>query len=335
MTTAVFDESPAWRAKCAEMFGNRLRKNAKHLRRWASREGLTCYRLYDQDIPEVPVAVDAYADALVLHDYRMHDETGKRRGGDDWLTQMAETACAVLAVSADAMFVKSRERLDHKEHAGQYGRFGHGAQTRVVTEGGLQFVVNLSDYVDTGLFLDHRMTRARVAREPAQRQPVRMLNLFCYTGSFSVYAAHAGMQTTSVDLSYTYIDWARENFAANRIAQTGHQFVQDDVREFLRHALRQGWRYDLAVVDPPTFSNSKRMDYTWDVQRDHAALLADVAQVMAPKGVLWFSTNRRRFRLEPGELAQYAQIADETEATIPPDFRDRKVHRAFRIAFTE
>jgi 23S rRNA G2069 N7-methylase RlmK/C1962 C5-methylase RlmI len=193
-----------------------------------------------------------------------------------------------------------------------------------VHESGHAFRVNLSDYVDTGLFLDHRITRALVAREPART----MLNLFGYTGSFSVYAAAVGMETTTVDLSKTYLAWAAENLALNRLSS---ELVHSDVREFLADARHRGRRWDLVVVDPPTFSNSKRMAYTWDVQRDHAALLGDVLEVVAPGGVVWFSTNRRRFQLELAAGGSL-EIEDRTRATIPPDFRDSKVHHAFRLS---
>lgn len=294
----------------ALMFENRVRKNARHLGKWAKRESVTCWRVYDRDIPEVPVTLDTYAGSLVLNDYRI-DQTDRA-----WLDELAASAMRVL--EAREIFVKQRERLGHKEGA-QYDRLGESGAWRTVTEGGHQFRVNLSDYIDTGLFLDHRITRARVAAEPART----LLNLFSYTGAFSVYAAAAGMQTTSVDMSKTYLDWARDNLALNDLHG---ELVQSDVREFLADAKRSGQRWQIAVVDPPTFSNSKRMDYTWDVQRDHAALLDDVAAVTSD--VIWFSTNLRRFKLQWSR----GNVRDETHATLPPDFRDQRVHHAYRIA---
>ena len=293
----------------AEMFANRVRKNARHLGKWAKREGVTCWRVYDRDIPEVPVTLDTYEGALVLNDYRIDPSDHA------WLDELARVAREAL--SAEEIFVKRRERLTDRREGHQYERQGTSGAWRTVHEGGHAFRVNLSDYIDTGLFLDHRITRARAAAERA----TTMLNLYCYTGAFSVHAAAAGMRTTSVDLSKTYLDWAAENLALNQL--TG-EIVHADVREFLLETDRH---WDLAVVDPPTFSNSKRMDYTWDVQRDHAALLDDVAKVA---DVIWFSTNRRRFKLEwskPGFI-----VVDLTHATIPPDFRDQRVHHAFRIA---
>ena len=296
-----------------EAFANRLRKNARHLRKWAKRENVTCWRVYDRDIPEVPLTVDTYEGALVINDYRYEDAQAEDADAA-WLAAM--TTAAKDALDASDAFVKQRERLVGRREGHQYERTGNDVW-RVVHEGGHRFKVNLGGYIDTGLFLDHRVTRALVAAERA----TTMLNLFAYTGSFSVYCAAAGMTTTTVDLSKTYLEWAGENLALNNL--TG-ELVHADVREFLRTTDR---RWDLAVVDPPTFSNSKRMDYTWDVQRDHAALLDDVARVAR---VIWFSTNRRRFKLAWSRDG-YA-VADHTRATIPPDFRDAKVHHAFRIA---
>ncbi len=294
----------------AEMFANRVRKNARHLGKWARREGITCWRVYDRDIPEVPVTLDTYEGALVLNDYRI-DPTDHV-----WLDDLA--AAAKAALSAGEIFVKRRERLTERQEGHQYERQDTRGAWRTVHEAGLAFRVNLSDYIDTGLFLDHRITRARAAAERA----TTMLNLYCYTGAVSVHAARAGMRTTSVDLSNTYLDWAGENLALNQL--TG-EIVHADVREFLADARRSGRRWDLTVVDPPTFSNSKRMNYTWDIQRDHAALLADVLAVT--NKVVWFSTNAKRFKLE----LEHPGLSDETHATTPPDFR-HKPHRAWRIS---
>jgi 23S rRNA (cytosine1962-C5)-methyltransferase len=300
------------------MLANRVRKNARHLGKWARRERVTCWRVYDRDIPEIPITVDTYEGALVVNDYRAFERSETGTGDDAWLD--AAVAAVTSALSPGDVFVKRRERFAHRGADQQYERQADQGAWRTVHEGGHAFRVNLSDYVDTGLFLDHRITRAKVAAEPGRT----MLNLFGYTGAFSVYAAAAGMQTTTVDLSNTYLAWAAENLALNRL---NSELVHADVREFLADARRTGRRWDLVVVDPPTFSNSKRMDYTWDVQRDHPALLRDALAVCT--GVVWFSTNRRRFQLALDDPT--VATADLTHATIPPDFRDRKVHRAYRI----
>ena len=297
-----------------EMLANRVRKNARHLGKWAKREAITCFRVYDRDIPEIPITVDTYEGALVINDYREFE----RDDADAWLD--AAVTAVKAALTPTEVFVKRRERLAHHAPGQQYERQADRGVWRTVREAGHAFRVNLSDYVDTGLFLDHRITRARATAEPART----MLNLFGYTGAFSVYAGAAGMQTTTVDLSNTYLEGAAENLALNRLTS---ELVRADVREFLVAARRAGRRWDLVVVDPPTFSNSKRMDGTWDVQRDHAALLDDVLAVC--NGAVWFSTNRRRFKLELADPA--LAIADMTHATIPPDFRDAKIHHAYRI----
>ena len=297
-----------------DMLANRVRKTLRHLSKWAKREGVSCWRVYDRDIPEIPLTVDTYEGALVINDYREFE----REDSAAWLD--AAVAAVTEALEPSEVFVKQRERLAHHGAGQQYERQAERGAWRIVGEGGHKFRVNLSDYVDTGLFLDHRITRARAAAEPART----MLNLFAYTGAFSVYAGAAGMQTTTVDLSNTYLEWAAENLALNGL--TG-EIVRADVREFLVDARRAGRRWDLVVVDQPTFSNSKRMDGTFDVQRDHAALLDDVLAVCS--GVVWFSTNRRRFKLELPDPTLV--VADQTHATIPPDFRDQKIHHAFRI----
>lgn len=291
------------------MFANRVSKNARHLGKWARREVVTCWRVYDRDIPELPVTLDTYEGALVLNDYRIDPSD------DAWLDALA--AAAKAALKADEIFVKRRERLTDRQEGHQYERIATTNQFRIVKEAGRSFRINLGDYVDTGLFLDHRITRARVAAEPAKS----LLNLFAYTGAFSVHAAAAGMQTTSVDLSNTYTEWCRVNLDLNNLQG---EVIAMDVRAFLDQAKRDRRRWDLAIVDPPTFSNSKKMTYTWDIQRDHAALIADVRQVA---DVVWFSTNKQRFKLEYDRGA----ITDETHATTPPDFRG-KPHRAWRIA---
>ena len=299
-----------------EMFVNRVKKNARHLGKWAKRENVTCWRVYDRDIPEVPVTLDTYEGALVLNDYRID------QSDESWLDALADAAKDAL--SAPEVFAKHRARLAHRGEGQQYERLEERGAWRTVHEGGRKLRVNLSDYIDTGLFLDHRITRGRAAKEPASS----LLNLFCYTGAFSVHAAAAGMTTTSVDLSKTYLEWARDNLALNGLDNDRHEIIHADVREFLAEARSTGRRWDMCVVDPPTFSNSKRMDYVWDVQRDHGALLDDVVAVTDK--IVWFSTNPRRFKLD-WSSPRARSVTDETHATVPPDFRDKRIHHAFRI----
>ena len=306
----------------AEEFANRLRKLARHLRRWPTKRGITCYRLYERDIPEIPLVVDRYEDALHIAEFeRPHERTAAEHA--DWLDFMVRTAAETLKVPHELVFVKHRAR---QRGTAQYERVDERQAVRIVNEGGLKFQVNLSDYLDTGLFLDHRETRAMV-REAASGKS--FLNLFAYTGSFTVYAAAGGAtQTTSVDLSATYQDWTAENLRINGFTGPEHRFIRGDAKALLDSLGEE--RFDLAVVDPPTFSNSKRLDEDWDIQRDHAALLQQVIAHLTDGGVVFFSTNSRRFKLDEAALAGVA-VREISKQTVPEDFRNKRIHRCWRI----
>ncbi len=311
-------------ARQATEFGNRLSKLARHLRRWPTKRGITCYRIYDRDIPEVPLAVDRYEDALHIAEYeRPHVRTPAEHA--DWLDLMVKTAAEVLETAKENVFVKHRQR---QRGAAQYDRVADQQVLRVVHEGGLKFQVNLSDYVDTGLFLDHRITRSMV-RELASG--ARVLNLFCYTGAFTVYAASGGAaETVSVDLSANYLEWVEENLRLNGFSVgEQHQLVRADSRDFVESLSRERL-FDIAVVDPPTFSNSKRLEDDWEVQRDHGPLLASVLKILQPGGIMFFSTNSRRFKLDEAALSG-ATVREITKQTIPEDFRNKRIHRCWRI----
>jgi 23S rRNA (guanine2445-N2)-methyltransferase / 23S rRNA (guanine2069-N7)-methyltransferase len=307
----------------AKEFANRLRNRARHLRRWPKR-GITCYRLYERDVPDVPLVVDRYEDALHIAEFaRPHERSPAQHA--DWLDLMARTAGEVLEVPRDNVFVKHRDR---QRGDTQYQRVDHQLAKREVQEGGLKFLVNLSDYVDTGLFLDHRLTRQMVRDAAAGRH---FLNLFAYTGSFTVYAAAGGAaSTTTVDKSATYIDWARENMTLNGFNGPEHHLVRSDIREFL-DGLKPRDQWDVAVVDPPTFSNTKDAADVWDVQRDHAELLTVLANQITPGGIVFFSTNFRRFKLDEVVLAERYTIRDITRQTIPEDFRNERIHACWRL----
>jgi 23S rRNA (guanine2445-N2)-methyltransferase / 23S rRNA (guanine2069-N7)-methyltransferase len=307
----------------AELFSRRLSARAKHLRRWPTKRQITCYRLYDRDVPEIPLIVDRYEECLHLAEYeRPHDRSPA--GHADWLDLMAKTAGETLGVPKANVFMKRRQR---QRGTNQYERVSEQGKTFVVQEGGLKFRVNLSDYLDTGLFLDHRITRSLVRDAAAGK---RFLNLFGYTGSFTVYAAAGGAaSTTTVDLSNTYLQWAEDNLKLNALAGRQHRLVRDDAGSFLRFH-RAGDTYDLAVVDPPTFSNSAKTDDIWDVQRDHANLLNRLIALMSPGGVIYFSSNSRRFKLDEGALADVT-IREISRHTVPEDFRNRRIHRCWRL----
>lgn len=306
----------------AEMLANRVRKRARHLRKWARREGVTCYRLYDRDIPEVPLAIDWYEGRLHVARYRRpgtEDETV----ADAATRHLAQAVAAALEVPAGQVYVKERRRQRGTE---QYERVAAREQRFVVSEGGHRFWVNLSDYLDTGLFLDHRQTRAMVGAEAAG---ARFLNLFCYTGSFTIYAAGGGAASSvSVDLSNTYLDWARDNLALNDIDPGRHQLVRGDVLALLAGD-ELGGDFDLAVLDPPTFSNSKKMTGVLDVRRDYPELIERTLARLRPGGVLYFSSNARNLRVDPALVP--GEVEDLTERTIPPDFEGRASHRCWRI----
>ena len=308
-------------------FRRRLAKRYKHLAKWARRQGIEAFRMYDRDIPEIPLAIDWYAGWLHASEYdRPHERTEIEH--DVWLDRMIEAAADELGVPPNQTFLKVRRR---QRGGGQYQKLDARKTLLTVKEGGLEFEVNLSDYLDTGLFLDHRQTRALVRDEAAGK---RFLNLFCYTGSFSVYAAAGGaVETTSVDLSNTYLDWTRTNLSRNAFKDAGrHRTVRDEARGFLEHRGRRGEPpFDLVVVDPPTFSRSARSETPWDVERDHAELLELVARNLVPGGVVYFSTNFRRFHLDVERLAALYEIREITNRTIPEDFRNARIHRGWRL----
>jgi 23S rRNA G2069 N7-methylase RlmK/C1962 C5-methylase RlmI len=321
------DGAPAKTAEQAEMLSNRISKNLRVLDRAFRREAVTCKRVYDHDIPEIPLVIDAIHDEsgvayLHLAEYaRPHDRSPDEH--DEWLDALTGAAAATLRVAEEHTFLKRRER---KRRAAQYERFsrvGEASVTPIVVEAGRRFELNLSDYLDMGLFLDHRTTRGLIG---ARASGKRVLNLYAYTGSFSVYAATAGAShVTTVDWSNTYLEWATRNFKLNGLdpASRNYRFMRADAMSWLESA-DSDVRFDVIVVDPPTFSNRTDRD-TFDVQRDHERLVTLCLERLAPQGNIMFSTNFRRFR--PGAvLSDFREISAET---VPPDFRDRKIHRAF------
>ncbi len=319
----VFGGLSAKAREQAEIFRARLTKRVRHLRRWPTKMGITCYRLYEQDVPEVPLVVDRYEDYLHVAEFaRPTDHTPAEHA--DWLDLMRQTAADVLETPLDHVFLKKRER---QRGPAQYERLGSEQHLLVAHEGGLQFEVNLSDYLDTGLFLDHRVTRGMVRDLAAGK---RFLNLFAYTGSFSVYAAAgSAASTVTVDLSNTYLDWAQRNMARNGFQGPDHEFVRDDAMHFLQGRGRHA-AFDLAVVDAPTFSNSKALEDYWDIQRNHVELLNRLVELMTPGATIFFSTNFRRFKLAEAEI-RGVTIREISRQTVPADFRNRRIHRCWRI----
>lgn len=324
------DEAPAFGGlrerdvREGEQFAARLAKNVRHLRRYPSR-GITCYRVYERDCVDTPLIIDRYEDAVHVAEYeRGHSRSAAQQA--DWWDQVRRAVSDATGVPTERIFTKEKHR---QSDFSQHEKVGDEHKTLVVQEGGLKFEVNLSDYIDTGLFLDHRLTRQMVREEAGGR---RFLNLFCYTGAFTVYAAAGGAKsTTSVDLSNTYLEWCGRNLALNGFIGREHSVVRSGVMEWLR-GQRPGPAFDLAVIDPPTFSRSKSTDQDWDVQADHAALFGLLTPLMSTAGVIYFSTNFRRFRLDEAALAgQGLHVREITSRTIPPEYRNRRIHRCWRI----
>ncbi|MCA9246702.1 MAG: bifunctional 23S rRNA (guanine(2069)-N(7))-methyltransferase RlmK/23S rRNA (guanine(2445)-N(2))-methyltransferase RlmL [Planctomycetales bacterium] len=319
----VFGGLTAKAREQAELFRNRLTKRARHLRRWPTKFGVTCYRLYERDIPEIPLIVDRYDDDLHLAEFdRPHERTPAEHA--DWLELMVATACDVLELPRDRAFLKLRAR---QRGLSQYEKTADQNAVRVVQEGGLRFEVNLSDYLDTGLFLDHRQTRAMFREESDGK---RVLNLFGYTGAFSVYAAAGGaIATTTVDLSPVYLAWAARNMNLNEFHSPSHCRIRSDAMEFLNESPREQV-FDLAIVDPPTYSNSKRTDEDWDLQMRHEAMFARLTERMTPGGVIYFSHHSRRFKLAD-QLPGIASVREISRQTVPEDFRNLRIHRCWRM----
>jgi 23S rRNA (cytosine1962-C5)-methyltransferase len=306
-------------------FRHRLVKDHRHWSRWARRTGLECYRVYDRDVPQFPLAIDRYGEHAHLQEF----DTGWQMPEADhaeWVNGVRNVAAETLGIAGANVHYKRRER---QRGPAQYGRITARSGKLVIHEGGLRFLVDLDAYVDTGLFLDHRKTRAYVREHAAGR---RMLNLFAYTGSFTVYAASGGATaTTTVDLSNTYLDWTGRNLALNALDRPEHALVRADVLEWLDEAVRIRRLFDLIVLDPPSFSNSARMRETLDVQRDHVRLIDGAMALLAAGGELIFSTNRRGFRLEPSVASSY-RCESSTHWTVPEDFRRHPPHACWRIS---
>ena len=324
----------------AQMFANRLAKNLKKQQAWADRSGISCYRLYDADMPEYAFAIDVYrtladvpsstaADTLTwlyVQEYaapsEIELEAVRRRRGE-----ALSTLSDVTGVAPDRIRIRTRRKTKRGD---QYSKVQDRSDYHVVVEDGLKFLVNFDDYLDTGLFLDHRKTRARLRAAASGK---RFLNLFAYTCTASVYAAAGGAaSTTSVDMSNTYLNWAQRNFELNGLAPERNGLVQADCRAWLDdNAARSRERYDLIFIDPPTFSNSKRMEGVLDVDRDHPILIDGCARVLAPGGLIVFSTNSQRFRLDESLTRRY-DVVDISTKTLPHDFeRNPRIHRCFEI----
>ena len=306
----------------AQMFANRLQKNRKRLQKWLQQSQVSCYRLYDADMPEYSVAIDCYGDWVHVAEYAPPSSVNPD-AAEQRLREVLSAIPVALAVDPQKIVLKQRARQRGKTQYQKVDQRGHFSEVR---EGDARLLINLTDYLDTGLFLDHRPVRLKIA-ELAQGK--RFLNLFCYTATASVHAAIGGaLSTTSIDLSQTYLEWARRNFALNGLSEARNHCVHADCRTWLADCTQQ---FDLILLDPPTFSNSKRMDDTLDIQRDQVDLIHQAMRVLTQNGLLIFSNNRKRFELDP-VLSEIFAVENVTRWSLDPDFeRSADIHQCWFI----
>lgn len=297
---------------------------ARHYDKWARRQQLEVYRIYDADLDEHPLTIDRYGDNLYVAIYAPKGQTLDDEAWLELRQTYRETIMETLAVGRDNIFFKLRQRAKGGQ---QYDKLAWVEREFEVEENGVTFLVNLTDYLDTGLFPDHRATRLKVGQTSEGK---RVLNLFAYTCSFSVYAVVGGAElVTSVDLSNTYLDWGKRNFRANGADPEQHEFIRADVKKWLTEPAQQ--TYDIIILDPPTFSNSKAMTDVLDTQRDHLALIEGCMRRLNPEGILYFSTNNRRFKLDEAAVSEIADCKEITKQTSPPDYRKRIPHRCWEL----
>lgn len=302
---------------------NKIRKNYRHVRKWAKRTLTTCFRIYDREIKEYPLAIDFYEGRFCVHFF-----TSSRESEDPpprFQETVNEALHSLFGASSDSIYWRTRLKREKTE---QYEKVEQTGSFFTVLEYGVKFRVNVVDYLDTGLFLDHRETRQLVAKASLGK---RVLNLFAYTCSFSVQAALAGaLSTTSVDLSNTYLAWGKENFILNQIPlEPSHIFLREDCLRFLSQASQPF--YDVIVIDPPTLSRSKKMNQMFDIQQDYIYLISQALKLLNPGGVIFFSTNSRSFKFEEELFVESCEVVDISKKTLPLDFHSAKTHRCWKI----
>jgi 23S rRNA (cytosine1962-C5)-methyltransferase len=334
----------------SQMLANRLQKRFRHLKKWAQRKNIGAFRLYDRDIPEIPLVLDFYGDVSLTGEAAISGALYKRPYEKDeedeaqWLSVMKSAVSAVLGISLERIFLKQRQR---QKGSAQYEKTADAQFEKIVSEGDLVFKVNLSDYLDTGLFPDRRLLREMVKDEAKEK---KVLNLFSYTGSFSVYAAAGGsVSTDSVDLSNTYLNRARENFSLNGFSaqilqiwdffsgkepQVGtHNLIRADALDFLEKASSSKKRWDIIVLDPPSFSNSKKMTNVFDLQRDFYDLTEKCIILLAPNGKLFLSVNQKQFKINVTEMEEKlkVRVTDIQNKITDEDFHGKKTPQSFLI----
>lgn len=304
-------------------FLNRLRKNTRHLRKWAKRTHTNSFRIYDREVPGYPIAIDYYAGNYCVHDFSRKSE--EEEPDPEWVNEIEQGLIQTFGIDSLQIYWKTRAKTKKTR---QYEKLNNAEQFFTALEYGVKFRINLTDYLDTGLFLDHRETRQLVAKAC---QGKTLLNLFAYTCSFSVHAAIQGaISTKSVDMSNTYTDWGRENFLLNNLPLASHSIVRADCLKFLQEAQQKKERYGVIVIDPPTISRSKKMESLFDIQEDYLQLIRLSLNLLEPEGVIFFSTNSRKFKFDM-EAFPGCKIAEISHKTLPSDFHDPKIHRCWKI----
>jgi len=300
-------------------FENRLKKNQKKLKGYLKQENTTAYRLYDRDIPDYPYIVDVYGDYVIVYERGLADVDEALR--EKHLRDVTQAIINLFIGNEKKIIFKERKERSGKS---QYSKINEKKEEVVVKEGDLQFLINPHDYLDTGLFLDHRVLRKKLSKISRGK---KVLNLFSYTGAVSVAAAFGGGNVTSVDKSSTYMEWAKRNFTKNGLMLDFHDFIVNDVILFLKNESR---KFDLIFLDPPTFSNESKKNLLFDVEKDQVEIVNSCMKLLSSDGTLYFSNNKRSFKLDPSILEKY-KVKDISEWSIPTDFRDKKIHRLYLL----
>ncbi|MFN8945849.1 MAG: class I SAM-dependent methyltransferase [Pseudobdellovibrionaceae bacterium] len=311
------------------MIKNRILKNLQRLKSWVSQNQIQAYRIYDWDIPEYPFQIDLYGSTCLIHDKSFSDSERDQK-------HLQETYLAlqqIFDIPETSIIFKKRFQQREKDKSQQYEKLNQTNQKIPVQEGALKFYVNLNDYIDTGLFLDHRPLRKMILQRTIGNGALRFLNLFAYTCSLSVAAAKAGMHTVSVDLSEKYLNWGQDNFQLNELDPKKHSFLALNALEFLKYGYQNTAvesEFDLIFLDPPTFSNSKKMSEDFEVERDQIQLIENTMRFLKSDGLLIFSNNKRTFKLEK-VITEKFKVKDISMETIPMDFQKKKIHQCYEI----
>ncbi|NCN09870.1 MAG: SAM-dependent methyltransferase [Leptospira sp.] len=314
-----------------EMFRNRLKKNKKEISKWARKNNISCYRIYDKDVPQVPVAIDDYEGDFVLQYFRgPYDESDIIM--DSRIRSIEDIILEVFEIKPNKLFTKLREK---KKGSSQYNKLSKSYTTKIVTEGFAKFKINLTDYLDVGLFLDHRPLREKVSLLAADKS---ILNLFSYTGAFTIQSCLAGAKfTTSVDSSPVYMDWTLENLKLNHLSLETNELVCSDIFDWIEamKTKKKRNKYDIIILDPPTFSNNKKKEKIFDLQMEQTFLIDSLMKdFLDDDGILFFSTNFRKFKLSE-EISTEYNCFEFSEQTVPYDFRDKKIHKTWQIEFKD